>query len=95
MLVRGRSFTEPKLIVGGGGAFSTSESSFSPSPPRLYCYHEGRLEFFGHWDRREFRDSTFDLLITQPEIRLRIFPLLLFFLSTFLSLLNITIELGG
>jgi hypothetical protein len=50
------------------------------------------LEFFGHWDRSEFRDRTFDLLITQPEIRLRIF---LTPLSTLLRLLNSTAELGG
>jgi hypothetical protein len=38
----------------GGGGFSTSESSFSPSPPDSIVTTQGRLEFFGHWDRREF-----------------------------------------
>jgi hypothetical protein len=72
MSVRGRSFTGPKSIVGGGGPFAHQNPVFLRRPPTLLL-PRGCLEFFGHWDRSEFRDRTFDLLITQPEIRLRIF----------------------
>jgi hypothetical protein len=50
MSVRGRSFT------GGGrkGAFTTSESSFSPLSPRLYCYDEGAWNSLAVWTEENF-----------------------------------------
>ena len=87
MSVRGRCTTS-----GGGGAFSTSEPWFSPSA-RLYCYHEGAWNFLAV--RTEENSEIVRSTYLSPSLKLVYVSFSLHFsLSTLLSLLNATVNVG-
>jgi hypothetical protein len=90
MSVRGRSFTGPKLIAGGG--LLHIRIQFFSVAPRLYCYQ-------GAWDSLAIgTEENYEIVRStylSPSLKHAYVSFSFHFsLSTLLSLLNITVELG-